>query len=390
MNGAGARLLADLAQGLAERRAAGLLRTLVPAAGLDLCSNDVLGYAQDAWIAERTAAAVRAHGAGAGAARLLRGTLPLHLEAEARLAAFAGREAALLLPSGYLANLALLGGLVGPDDRVLSDRDNHASLIDGLRLARATVEVLDLDDAAAAERALARPSGARRTLVVVESVVSTSGRRPDLARLAEQAERHGALLVVDEAHATGLHGARGSGRVEELGLEGRVLASVHTGGKALGVAGAWIAGPRVLIEHLLNHARPFLFTTAPPPAVPAGLLAALERLAGDVGAAEAVRAQAAGLRVLLRAAGLRVGGDGTHLVPVAVGDDRRAADAAAALQAEGLDVRALRPPTVRPGEASLRIVVRRAHRAEDLARVAARVAHHLAAPGRPAGRRAAP
>lgn len=365
-----ARLRAELSRGLEQRRAQDLHRALAPSSGLDLASNDVLGYARDPWIAGEVARAVREHGTGAGAARLLRGNLPIHEEAERRLAVFSGREGALLFPSGSMANAALLAGLVGPDDLVLSDRDNHASLIDGIRLARAPCTVLDVDDAAALARGLAEGRGRRRVLIAVESVVSTSGRRPDLARVVAAAEAGGALVVVDEAHATGLFGTRGSGRVEELGLSSRVAATMHTGGKALGVAGAWIAGDRVLIEHLINHARPFLFTTAPMPALAAGLIAALARRAQEPEAAAQVLAVADGLRRRLAQGGLAVEGAGTHIVSVRVGEDGRALRVARALQALGLDVRALRPPTVRPGEASLRILPRRDTPAADLERLA--------------------
>lgn len=379
MSRALARLADDLARGLGSREAEGLLRRRSPRAGMDLCSNDVLGYGTDPVIAERVAQAVRAWGTGAGAARLLRGNLPLHEACEQRLAAFSGREAALLSPSGYLANLGLLGALVGSGDRVLSDHDNHASLIDGLRLARARVDVLDLDDLEAVERRLAAHAPGGRTWIVVESVVSTTGRLPRLDALADAAERHGAWLLVDEAHATGLHGARGSGRVEALGLTPRVAATVHTGGKALGVAGAWVAGDRVLIEHLVNAARTFLFSTAPMPALAAGLVAALERLAGDAEGPATVLARAADLRARLRAGGLAVGGDGTHIVHVPVGDAAAAQALAERVQRDGFDVRALRPPTVRPGASCLRLTLRRDLAPADLGRLAERLLHHALA-----------
>ncbi len=373
------RLLADLERGLAAQGLEGRRRRLTPRAGIDLSSNDVFGFAEDPWIAERVAEAVRRHGTGAGAARLLRGNLPVFEEAEARLAEFSGREAALLFPSGYMANLGLLATLLRVGGSWLSDRDNHASLVDGLRLGRQPHgRVGLLDDPHAACWSLTEAGPAPR-VAAIESVVSTSGRLPDLAAVCTAAESIDAVVVVDEAHATGLYGPRGAGRVAEAGLTARVLATVHTGGKALGVAGAWVAGERTLIEHLIQHARTFIYTTAPMPALAAGLLAALERLADLPDAAAEVLAKAERLRARLRSSGVAVGGDGTHLVPVPLVTEARALAAAAALQAEGFDVRALRPPTVPVGAAGLRVVVRRPLSETDLERFAARLAAHVKA-----------
>jgi 8-amino-7-oxononanoate synthase len=381
------RLLDAFARALAAEERQGRRRRLMPRAGIDLSSNDVLGLAEDPVLAERVAEAVRRHGAGAGAARLLRGNLPLFEEIETRLAAFSGREAALLFPSGFLANQALLATLLRVGGAWWSDRDNHASIVDGLRLGRqAQGRVGRLDDPLDDVWHVPATAGHPR-LAVIESVVSTSGRLPDLASVCASAEAIDGVVVVDEAHATGLYGAGGdgpggaggSGRVAELGLAERVLATVHTGGKALGVAGAWVAGPRTMIDYLIQHARPFIFTTAPMPALAAGLLAALDRLRDLPGAASEVRAKAGRLRARLRAAGLHVHGDGTHLVPVPLGTEARALEVARRLQAEGFDVRALRPPTVPVGASCLRIVVRRPLAEADLERFADRLVHHVEA-----------
>jgi 8-amino-7-oxononanoate synthase len=374
------RLLDALARGLAAEETQGRRRRLTPRAGLDLSSNDVLGLAEDPTLAERVADAVRRHGAGAGAARLLRGNLPLFEALEARLARFSGREAALLLPSGFLANQALLATLLRVGGAWWSDRDNHASIVDGLRLGRqAQGQVGRLDDPLDACWHVPASAGHPR-LAVIESVVSTTGRLPDLEAVCTSAEAIDAVVVVDEAHATGLYGAGGrggSGRVAQLGLVERVLATVHTGGKALGVAGAWIAGPRVLIDTLIQHARPFVFTTAPMPALAAGLEAALDLLEAMPDAAAQVLAKAERLRTRLRAAGVHVHGDGTHLVPVPMGTEERALEVARRLQADGFDVRALRPPTVPVGASCLRVVVRRPLAEPDLERFAERLARHV-------------
>jgi 8-amino-7-oxononanoate synthase len=373
------RLLAALARGLAAREQGSRLRRLAPRSGIDLSSNDVLGFTRDPWIAERVADAVRRHGTGSGAARLLGGNHALLEEAEARLAAFSGREAALLFPAGYLANLGLLGAVLRTGGTWLSDRDNHASLVDGLRLARAAQGRVGLLDDPADPVWDAPSAPGLPHLAVLESVVSTSGRMPRLDTVCARARETGAVVAVDEAHATGILGPGGAGLVAAAGLTGEVLATVHTGGKALGVAGAWVAGERMLIEHLVNHARTFVFTTAPMPALAAGLIAALERLAQMPGAAAETLGKAARLRARLRAAGVPAGGEGTHLVPVVLGADARAVSVAEALQADGFDVRALRPPTVPVGAAQLRIVVRHPTPESELERFAERLVHHVRA-----------
>ena len=274
---------AALAEALAARERAGLLRRMHPPRGLvDLASNDYLGLAAHPHLIERTCEAVRSLGVGSGGSRLLTGQRDAFTELEERLAAFSGTEAALLFGSGYAANLGLLTAVVGWDDVVLSDHRNHASLIDGIRLTGARKVVYPHADFGAIETALRQPR-AGRAFVVTESVFSMDGDLAPLADLVEIAERHGALVIVDEAHATGLFGARGAGRVEELGLSQRVLATVHTGGKALGSAGAWVAGSRLLIDTLAQIARSFIFTTAPMPGLTGALNAALDIVAAEPG-----------------------------------------------------------------------------------------------------------
>ncbi len=367
---------AHLARALADRDAAGLLRRLALPDGLDLTSNDYLGYASDPALAAALADAVRTHGAGAGAARLLRGHHPVHAAAEARLAAFSGREAALLFASGFAANLGLLPALAGPGDLVLSDALNHASLIDGIRLSRADRVVYPHHDLDAVEAALRRPRPGR-AFVVTESVFSMDGDLTDLTALCDLADRHDALVVVDEAHATGLYGPRGSGRVEALDLSHRVLATVHTGGKALGVGGAWVAGDALLVAHLVNHARAFVFSTGVVPAIAAGLTLAVDRLAADAPAVAALHARAAHLRARLRQAGLDLARSESLILPIVLGDNARALSVAAALRRDGFDVRAVRPPTVPAGSARLRVTVRAPVPQAALDRFADRLLHHV-------------
>lgn len=365
-------------EGLSAR---GLRRRLALSAGIDFSSNDYLGFGRDAELAQaiagRIAAAAERHPAElfAPASRLLRGETGLHRDVEERLARFKGTEAALVLPSGYQANVALLGAILGPNDCVLSDELNHASLIDGLRLSGCRRRVVPHLALAAYEAALAEPAASGRTAVVVESLYSMDGDASPLVALAEMCERYGALLVVDDAHAAGLFGeARGSGLVEAHGLERRVAASVTTFGKALAVSGACIAGSRTLIDWIVNRARPFIFSTAVSPVMLCAIAASLDHLASHRGRGVTARSRAARLRHRLAELGLEVALSDSPIVPVVLGSNERALAIAAAVQANGFDVRAVRPPTVPAGTARLRISVHADHTEAEIDAVAAAIA----------------
>lgn len=364
--------------------AAGLRRTLTPPAGVDFSSNDYLGLAADeafgAEVARRLAHAAEAGEAlFAPASRLLRGHLPVHERLEERVARCKGAEAALLLPSGWQANAALLTGLLRPEDRVLSDERNHASLIDGLRAARCGRVVVPHLELEAYARELAAPRPAGQLFVVVESLFSMDGDLAPLAGLAELCLRHDAALIVDEAHATGLYGeARGSGWIEACGVEREVLASVTTFGKALAVQGAAIAGPRRLIELLVNRARPLIFSTALSPLLAHAAEAALDVVAREPERRLRVHLNARRLRTRLADAGLDVARAGGPIVPVVVGDNRRAVEVARRVRERGFDVRAVRPPTVAPGTARLRVSVHADHREEELDGLAVAIVEELA------------
>ncbi|MGH7787354.1 MAG: aminotransferase class I/II-fold pyridoxal phosphate-dependent enzyme, partial [Candidatus Binatia bacterium] len=241
---------------------------------LALCSNNYLGLADHPALIEAAIEATRTYGVGAGASRLISGSMRPHHELEARLAAFKHSEAALLFTSGYHANLGTIAALVGPGDAVFSDALNHASLIDGCRLSRAATYVYPHVDLAGLEERL-RAAPARRRLIVTDSIFSMDGDAAPLAALCDLAEQYDALLMVDEAHATGVLGPHGAGLVEALGLQARVAVQMGTLGKALGSFGAYVAGSRAMIDYLINHARTFIFTTALPPAVVAAAGAAL-------------------------------------------------------------------------------------------------------------------
>ena len=342
---------------LADLDAQGLLRRLRPPAGIDLSSNDYLGLAAHSRVVRAFAAAAAA-GCGSTGSRLLRGHRAAFAAIERRFAAFKGTGRSLYFSSGYLANLAVLATLPEAGDVVYSDALNHASLIDGLRLSRARRVVVPHCDVGALERRLAADGGAGQRFVVIESVYSMDGDIAPLADYAAVCRRHGAALVVDEAHAVGIYGDDGSGLVRAAGPADGVLLSINTAGKALGAAGAFVAGPAWVIDYLEQHARTFIFSTAPPPAVAAAIEAALDIVAGEPARRVRLLARARFLRARLAEAGFTEAADGTsQIVPIVIGDNAAAVRLAAALQARGFDVRAIRPPSVPPGTARLRVAV---------------------------------
>jgi len=348
-----ARVAARLAA-LDEHR---LRRHLRPPSGIDLSSNDYLGLARHPLILQRMAAALARDGFGSTGSRLLRGHREAFASVEQAFAAFKGTERALYLSSGYLANLAVLTTFAEPGDVVLSDRLNHASLRDGLRLSAARRIVFAHNRPRALATHLAASRGAGQAFVVVESLFSMDGDIAPLAEYAVICREHGALLIVDEAHAVGIYGARGSGLIEECGVERDVFLSINPAGKALGGAGAFVAGPDWAIEYLVQRGRPFVFSTAPPPAVAAGVEASLAVIAAEPERRHALRARAARLRALLAARGMTADAGDSPIIPIVLGTAERALAVADALQARGFDVRAIRPPTVPAGTARLRISV---------------------------------
>ena len=366
------RLEQDFRRTLDDLSHRGLRRTSTldgPRPGIaDFGSNDYLGLATDPRIVEAVVEATKTYGVGGRSARLLRGGCLLHERAEAAAAAWLGAEAALLFPSGYQANLGLVGALVGRGDAVVSDRDNHASLIDAARLSRARTLVHahnDLDDL---ERALRSAAGARRRLVLTEGVFSMGGDTAPLAAIEELCRRYDAWMVVDEAHSAGLLGPDGAGAwasVSNNVTDSRVCARIVTGGKALGVAGAFVVGSDSLRQVLIHKARSFLFTTAPPPALAAGLLAAIACCRG----ADHQRSAVLGLARSL-AERLDLPEPDAAIVPVPVGGAEDAVALAKTLEQRGFYAPAVRPPTVPPGESRLRVVCHADHRPEQIAELA--------------------
>lgn len=361
-----------LAATLNELRRAGLLRQMRLPAGIDFVSNDYLGLAEHPSLNEAMRAALDALPTGSGGSRLLRGHHEIFERLEARLASFTGSESALLFGSGYAANIGLLQAIVAPEDVVVSDERNHASLIDGIRLTKTATIIVPHQNLDALEAALARPRKGR-AVVVTESVFSMDGDLTPLSELCAVADRAGAVVIVDEAHATGMYGERGSGRVEELGLRDRVVATIHTGGKALGAGGAWVAGSRALRDVMVNRARTFIFSTAPLPVLGAALAAGLDIVEGEPQRRRDVHRKAALLRRALDDAGVRCGGD-SMIVPIIAGENDVAIELQSGLMAAGFDVRAIRPPSVPPGSARLRVTVRYPQADADLLRLASEVA----------------
>jgi glycine C-acetyltransferase/8-amino-7-oxononanoate synthase len=374
---------------LAELDALGMRRTLRtvdgqgPRAVVDdrdvllLCSNNYLGLAGHSALLEAAAAATWRYGTGSGASRLVSGTLPPHAQLEERLAAFKGSEAALLFNSGFAANTGILQGLFGPDDVIFSDELNHASLIDGCRLSRARTVVYPHRDVQTLERLLAAAAPLRkgRWLVVTDGVFSMDGDIAPLAALCDLKERFDALLMVDDAHGTGVLGATGRGTAEHLGCLGRVDLQMGTLGKALGCAGAYLAAPRVVIDTLINRSRPFIFSTSLPPAVPAAAMAALDVVESGEGAQLRADLQrnVALFASLLRSAGLDLLTSATQIVPVLVGAPAPTMAITRRLLDDGIFLQGIRPPTVPEGTCRLRATVMATHAPVELEHAAGRI-----------------
>jgi 8-amino-7-oxononanoate synthase len=324
-------------------------------------SNDYLDLAADPRLATAAIEAVRREGWGSGASPLITGHGAAHRQLEQRLADFEDTEAALLFASGFAANSGTIAALVGPGDVVYADRRNHASLWDGCRLSRADVRVYPHGDWRHLESLLTGADRHRRRLIVTDSLFSMDGDIAPLGELADLAERFDAMLMVDEAHATGVFGQNGRGVAEHLGVERRVPIRVGTLSKALGSVGGFVAGSRVLIEWLVNRARPYVFSTAAPAAVAAAAVAALDIVRDEPQRREQLLARAAMLRSTLGRLGWNIGHSASQIIPVMVGEPARAVTISRALRHQGLFVPAIRPPTVPEGEACLRVSLTYGH-----------------------------
>jgi 8-amino-7-oxononanoate synthase len=342
---------------LEELREKAQLRRLEVLTGLNLCSNDYLGLAADPRLKQALIEAIgKSERVGSTGSRLLSGNAPEWERLESEFAEFARTEAALYFGSGYAANVGLLSSILGPGDVVFSDALNHASIIDGIRLSRAEKVIYPHGDLNFLEQALRDHSGSNGARVVVtESVFSMEGDVARLDSLMRLGRQYGAELLVDEAHATAVLGPQGRGVAAELGLTREILAVVHTCGKALASAGAFVCGSETLKQFLVNRARTFIFSTGMPSYL-AGQIRAAVGLAIE---GEARRAQLREMSDLLRAelacAGVNFGASTTQIVPVFCGTNELALHVAAALRAGGFAARAIRPPTVPDGTARVRL-----------------------------------
>jgi 8-amino-7-oxononanoate synthase len=337
-----------------------------------LCSNNYLGLADHPRVREAAADAAMRWGVGAGASRLVSGTMTIHRRLEQRLAAFEGAEACVLFGSGYLANAGAIGALAGRGDTIFSDELNHASIVDGCRLSRAEVVVYRHRDVGDLERALRRHGGEGRRLIVTDSVFSMDGDIAPLTEIVALAKAHGAQTIVDEAHAIGAVGPGGRGAIAQAGLQGEVDVAIGTLGKALGSYGAYACASEQTIRYLINTARPLIFSTAPPPPAVAGALAALELLEEEPHRVQQLRSNARVLREALTSEGIGAEGGEMHIVPLIVGEERAAMGLCEAVLDQGVFAQAIRPPTVAPGTSRLRLAVMATHTADEL-REAARV-----------------
>ena len=327
---------------------------------LSLCSNNYLGFANDPALVEAVRGSLAVDGAGGGASRLISGTMSAHREAERCLAELVALPSSLLFSSGYAANVGALQALYGPGDLVFSDALNHASLIDGCRLSRATVAVFPHRDLETLGTLLRQPRPAGvQAVVVTESVFSMDGDLADLAPLRALCDAHDAALLVDEAHALGVLGPHGAGQARALGVVPDVL--VGTLGKAFGLAGAFVAGPLPVVRLIENRARSYVFSTASMPSLAAGAVAAVALVRAADARRATLLAHADYLRGSLRALGYRVLDGQTPIIPVLVGDPSRAVAVADALRAKGCFVQAIRPPTVPTGTSRLRVVPMATH-----------------------------
>ena len=334
-----------------------------------LCSNNYLGLANHPALAEAARSALERYGTSASGSRLVSGSLALHGQLEKRVAEWMGTEAALVFNSGYQANVGAIPALAREGDLILSDELNHASLIDGCRLSRARTRVFRHADPQHLESLLAENSTASRTgknIIVTESVFSVDGDLAPLTEITSLARRFDALLIVDEAHAVGVFGPAGAGRVEELQLEVAVDIRMGTFSKALGSFGAFVAGRRDLIEYLVNRARSFIYSTALPPATLGASLAAIQAIQREPERRKSLWENVRFLREGLKDQGWSLLSEASQILPVLIGEARETMEVTDELLARGVFAQGLREPTVPRGTSRLRLTPMATHNREDL------------------------
>ena len=338
---------------------------------INLASNNYLGLTTHPRLREAAIQAIRDYGVGSGAVRTIIGTMTLHEELERRLADFKHTEAAIVFQSGFTANTGVIPALVGEGDVIVSDELNHASIIDGCRLTRAKRVVYKHKDVGELKQRLEEAKGARRVLVVTDGIFSMDGDIAPLDRIVEVAEPYGAIVMVDDAHASGVLGANGRGTVDHYGLHGRVHVQVGTLSKAIGALGGYIAGSKALREWLIQRGRPYLFSTSHPPSVAATCLAALDVLLEEPGLIERLWENTRYFKAGLQQLGFNTGISETPITPVIVGESDKALRLSARLFEEGVFAQAIVYPTVAQDKARVRTIVTAGHSREDMDRALA-------------------
>jgi len=348
---------------------------------INLASNNYLGLTTHPTLREAALEATRRYGVGSGAVRTISGTMSLHMQLEERIARFKNVEACVVFQSGFAANAGTVAAVLTPEDHIISDELNHASIIDGCRLSKAKIHVFPHKDTVAAERKLADLDGQPgRKLLITDGVFSMDGDIGPLPGLVEAAEKHGAIMMVDDAHSSGVLGRNGRGTIDHFNLHGRVHIQVGTLSKAIGVLGGYVCGSRTLIEFLYHRARPFLFSTSHPPAVAASCMAAFDVLEEEPERIQALWDNTRYFKDGLRAAGFNTGVSETPITPVIVGEARTAHALSNALFEEGVLATGIGFPTVPEGKARVRTIVTATHTREELNRaleVFARVGRRL-------------
>ncbi|HLJ51388.1 MAG TPA: glycine C-acetyltransferase [Bryobacteraceae bacterium] len=336
---------------------------------INLASNNYLGLADHPKLVEAAVAAAEKYGAGSGAVRTISGTMAIHLQLEERIADFKHSEACVVFQSGFAANAGTVAAVLTPEDHIISDELNHASIIDGCRLSKAKIHVFPHRDVATAERKLqdlAEVPG--RKLLITDGVFSMDGDIAPLPKLVELAERYGAVMMIDDAHSSGVLGRNGRGTVDHFNLHGRVDIQVGTLSKAIGVLGGYVCGSRDLIEFLYHRARPFLFSTSHPPAVAASCLAAFDILETEPERIETLWRNTEYFKDNLKNAGFNTGHSETPITPVIVGEAKKAHEFSRTLFENGLLATGIGYPTVAEGRARVRTIVTATHTREMLDR----------------------
>ncbi|MDZ4797201.1 MAG: glycine C-acetyltransferase [Bryobacteraceae bacterium] len=338
---------------------------------INLASNNYLGLANHPNLVKAAVEATEKYGAGSGAVRTISGTMSLHLELERRIAAFKNVEACVVFQSGFAANAGTVSAILTPDDHIISDALNHASIIDGCRLSKAKIHVFSHKDIGGAEEKLyALRDRPERKLLITDGVFSMDGDIGPLPALVALAEKYGATMMIDDAHSSGVLGRNGRGTVDHFGLHGRVDIQVGTLSKAVGVLGGYVCGTRDFIDFLYHRARPFLFSTSHPPAVPASCLAAFDILENEPDRVERLWSNTRRFQSGLRASGLSTGDTETPITPVMVGDTAAAFEYSRRLFEAGVYATGIGYPTVPQGKARVRAIVTSEHTPQQLDRAA--------------------